>query len=160
MPQLRSKYPSYASFGASRVEDILPPEELRKARVLEADNFASSIAVNNGNGTFTLRAMPVEAQFAPINASIAADLDGDGRVDLLLGGNFFGSPPLFGRYDASYGTLLHGVGNGSFVATDMNNTGLHIDGQVRHMAVVRGPNGVRRIAVARNNDTLEMLEAR
>ncbi|MFL5612635.1 MAG: VCBS repeat-containing protein [Gemmatimonadaceae bacterium] len=160
MPQLASKYPSYASFGASRIEDILPPDELRKARLLEAHDFASGIALNNGNGTFTLRAMPAEAQFAPIYASVAADLDGDGRIDLLLGGNLFGSPPLFGRYDASYGTLLHGVGNGSFVAIDMNTTGLHIDGQVRHMAVVRGPNGVRRIAVARNNDTLEMLEAR
>jgi hypothetical protein len=67
---------------------------------------------------------------------------------------------MFGRYDASYGTLLHGVGGGSFVATDMQVTGLHIDGQVRHMALVRGPKGVRRIAIARNNDTFEMLEIR
>jgi hypothetical protein len=160
MPQLASKFPSYASFGASRVEDILPPEELRKARIFEAHDFASGIALNNGNGTFTLRAMPAEAQFAPVYSSVAEDFDGDGRTDLLLGGNFFGAPPLFGRYDASYGTLLHGVGNGNFVAIDMNTTGLHIGGEVRHMAVLRGPNGVRRIAVARNNDTLEVLEVR
>jgi hypothetical protein len=160
MPQLRDKYPTYASFGASRIEDILPPEELRKSQVLEAHDFASAIAINNGNGTFTLRTMPAEAQFAPIYSSVAADFDGDGRMDLLLGGNFFGAPPLFGRYDASYGTLLHGVGDGHFVAVSMQTTGLHIDGQVRHMALVRGPNGVKRIAVARNNDTFEMLEVR
>jgi len=160
MPQLRSKYPSYASFGASRIEDILPPAERSRATVLEARDFASAIALNNGNGTFTLRPMPTEAQFSPIYASVAADFDGDGHTDLLVAGNFFGVPPVFGRYDASYGTLLHGVGDGRFVPVDMQLTGLHIEGQVRHMAIVRGPHGVRRIAVARNNDTLEILEAR
>jgi hypothetical protein len=160
MPQLRAKYPSYASFGASRIEDILAPEELKKATVLEARDFASSVALNNGNGTFTLRQLPTEAQFAPVYASVVGDFDGDGRVDLLLGGNFYGVPPLFGRYDASYGTLLRGGGNGSFVSTDMARTGLHIDGQVRHMALLRGPKGAKRIAVARNNETLEILEVR
>src|SRR6185369_10155385 len=31
MPSLAAKYPSYASCGASRVEDIFPPSELKKA---------------------------------------------------------------------------------------------------------------------------------
>ena len=52
----------------------------------------------------------MEAQFAPVTAIVADDFDGDGRTDLLLAGNEFGIPPLFGRYDASYGLLLHGDG--------------------------------------------------
>ena len=40
--------------------------------------------------------------------SLADDFDGDGRMDLLLGGNFHGVPPILGRYDASYGLLLRG----------------------------------------------------
>src|SRR6266542_6398946 len=55
MPALRSKYPSYSSFGASRIEDIFPASELKQAKVLEARNFASSIALNNGKGGFELR---------------------------------------------------------------------------------------------------------
>ena len=74
IPQLRSKYPSYASFGASRIEDILPAAELRDATVREARVFASSVALNKGNGSFDLHALPVEAQFAPVYASVAADL--------------------------------------------------------------------------------------
>jgi hypothetical protein len=158
MPRLRSLFPSYASYGASRVEEILPRAELAKAKVLGAHDFASAVAINNGDGTFSLRRLPPEAQFAPINAVVAADFDGDGRTDLLVAGNSLGVSPTLGRHDASYGLLLRGNGDGSFVAADMQQTNLRIDGQVRHMARVRGAGGTRLIAVARNNDKLEILQ--
>src|SRR2546422_7281180 len=37
------------------VEDIFPAGELAQATVREAHLFASSVALNNGNGTFTLQ---------------------------------------------------------------------------------------------------------
>ncbi|MEO7366891.1 MAG: VCBS repeat-containing protein, partial [Gemmatimonadaceae bacterium] len=114
MPQLRSKYPTYASFGASRVEDIFPASDLKQASVREAQLFASSIALNNGKGAFVVRPLPVEAQFAPVYAILADDFDGDHKTDLLLAGNFYGVTPVRGRYDASYGVLLHGDGRGQF----------------------------------------------
>jgi hypothetical protein len=158
MPQLRSKYPTYASFGASRVDDILPANELAKAKVLEAHQFASAVAVNDGHGAFTFRPLPIEAQFAPISASVVGDFDGDGHTDLLVAGNFFGVTPMLGRYDASYGLLLRGSGDGRFVAADMEATRLVIEGQVRHMARLRAAGGKILIAVARNDDTLEILQ--
>ena len=160
MPPLASKYPTYASFGASQIEDILPASELSKAKVLEAHDFASAIAMNNGNGTFSLKPLPTEAQFAPVNAFVAGDFDHDGFVDLLLGGNFFGVPPIFGRYDASYGLLLRGARNGRFVPVDAEAANLVVRGQVRRMALLRGPHGANLIAVARNNETLELLQVK
>ena len=158
MPPLRSKFPTYASFGASGIDEILPANELAKAKVLEAHQFASAVAVNDGHGAFTLRPLPVEAQFAPIYASVAGDFDGDGHTDLLVAGNLFGVTPVLGRYDASYGLLLRGTGNGGFVAADMEATQLVIEGQVRHMARLRGAGGRTLIAVARNDETLEILQ--
>ena len=162
MPQLTSKYPTYASFGATQIEDILPRSELSKATVLEAHDFASAIATNNGNGTFSLKPLPTEAQFAPVNAFVAGDFDHNpgAHVDVLLAGNFFGVPPIFGRYDASYGLLLQGIGNGRFVPVDAEAANLHIRGQVRHMALLRGPHGAKLIAIARNNETLELLQVK
>ena len=157
IPSLRSKYPSYSSFGASRVETIFPAEDLKSAQVREAYTFASSIARNNGNGTFTLERMPVEAQLAPIYASLAGDFDGDGRTDLLVGGNFYGVTPVFGRYDASYGLMMRGSADGRLTPVDMEESNLVIEGQVRDMKALRGPKGERLIAVARNNDKLEIL---
>jgi hypothetical protein len=40
----------------------------------------------------------------------------------------------------------------------MAATNLIIDGQVRHMALLRGANGAKLIAVARNNEKLEILQ--
>ncbi|HEY9225932.1 MAG TPA: VCBS repeat-containing protein [Gemmatimonadaceae bacterium] len=155
IPWLREKYPSYASFGAGALESVLPKSDVRGAKVLEAYDFATSVAINNGNGTFTLRPLPVEAQFAPARVALAEDFDDDGRVDLLLAGNDFGMPPVLGRYDASYGLVLRGDGKGQFRAVDLED-GIAIEGQVRHLKVLRRSPGGPLIVVARNNDTLQL----
>jgi hypothetical protein len=68
-------------------------------------------------------------------------------------------PPVFGRLDASYGLLLRGTG-ASFEAIDMDQSGIAIDGQVRHMGWLRHAGGGRLIVVARNNDKLQILRPR
>ena len=157
IPSLRSKYPSYRSFGASRVEDIIPAADLRAAEVREAYDFATSIALDNGNGTFTLQALPMEAQLAPVRAAVASDLEGTGKPDLLLAGNFYGVTPLRGRYDASYGLLLRNRGGGHFAPVSLEADGLVLDGQVRRLAVLRRANGDRLLVAARNDTTLQVL---
>jgi enediyne biosynthesis protein E4 len=157
MPQLRAKYPTYAAFGASRIEDIFSRAQLRGATVLEARDFATSIALDQGNGAFVLQPLPAAAQFAPVYAALADDFDGDGRADLLLGGNFSGVTPAQGRYDASYGLLLTGDGKGEFAPVDLETSGVAIDGQVRRMAVFKGATGGRSVVVARNGDRLQVL---
>ena len=157
IPELRSRYRSYADFGASRIEDIFSTSELRQANVLETYHLASSVAVNNGDGTFDLRPLPVEAQFAPIYAVLAQDFDGDGHTDLLVAGNFHGVPPVRGRYDASYGLLLRGDSAGRFQSVDMEASNLVLDGQVRDLKLLRRADGGRVVVVARNNDTVQIL---
>jgi hypothetical protein len=157
IPQLRGKYPSYASFGASRVEDVFPQPELGTATVLEAHTFASAVAVNNGDGTFALRPLPVEAQFAPVFAAVAQDFDSDGRTDIVVAGNFHGTTPVRGRYDASYGLFLRGQGGGAFAPVDMEVSGLAIDGQARDLKVLRRARGERWLVVERNNAGLQFL---
>jgi len=100
----------------------------------------------------------MEAQLAPVQAVIADDFDRDGHVDLLLGGNFYGVPPIQGRYDASYGLFLRGTAAGRFVATDMAHSGIEITGQVRRLRSLRTTNG-RLVAVARNGDRLLLLQS-
>ncbi len=160
IPALRPAYPTYASFGASRLEDIFSKDELGKAQQREARTFASAIARNNGNGSFELVPLPVEAQFFPVHASVARDFDGDGVIDLLLAGNFSRVPPLQGRYDAGHGLLLRGVGNCRFQATDVADTKLVIEGDVKHMAVVRAATGDSLVVVARNSLSLQIVRAR
>jgi enediyne biosynthesis protein E4 len=157
IPSLRDRFPSYASFGGGAIDKVLSGEQIRSARTLQANSFASAIALNDGK-RFRLEPLPIEAQLAPVNAVVADDFDHDGHLDLLLGGNFFGVPPAQGRYDASHGVLLRGDGHGRFVSMDVPHSGLEIDGQIRRMREVRTPNGPL-VAVARNNDRLLLLQA-
>ena len=157
VPSLRARYPSYASFGASTAEDVFGAAELRQATRFEAHTFATSVALSDGRGGYALRPLPMEAQFAPVRAALAADFDGDGRADLLLAGNDFGSPPALGRYDALRGLLLRGRGDGTFRAVPMPESRLDVGGEVRHLAALRSANGGRLVAVARNDTTLVLL---
>jgi enediyne biosynthesis protein E4 len=158
VPALRGRYPTYASFGAATIDQIFPAADVESARTLEAHELASVVARNDGKGRFTIEPLPVEAQIAPIHATVADDFDGDGRIDLLVAGNFHGVPPIQGRYDASYGLLLRGVGNGRFTAVDMARSGIELQGQVRRMRAVRTAGG-RVVAVARNGDRVVMLRS-
>ena len=157
VPALRSRYPSYASFGASTIDRIFPEAEVASAKTLVARSLASVVARNDGQGRFTIEPLPVEAQIAPIHATVADDFDGDGRIDLLVAGNFHGVPPIQGRYDASYGLLLRGTGSGRFAAVELSRSGVELEGQVRRMRMVRTPAG-RVVAVARNDDRVLMLQ--
>jgi len=155
IPSLRSKFPTYASFGASRVEDLFTAAELSQATVREARVFATSVALAQADGTYKLQQLPAEAQFSPVFASVVHDFDGDGHPDLLLAGNLYGVQPVLGRYDASAGTLLRGLGDGRFSPAEPSDLG--IEGEVRDMKLVRLAGGGFVIAVARNNATLLIL---
>ena len=67
---------------------------------------------------------------------------------------------MLGRSDASYGTLLHGLGDGTFTAVDMMRSGVMIRGEARHLQPIRRADGRTTIVVARNNDRLAFLRAR
>ena len=157
IPALRGRFPSYAAFGGSQIENLFPRSDVAQATVLETYDFASSVAINNGNGTFTVRPLPPEAQIAPVKAVLAGDFDGDGRTDLLLAGNELGVPPVFGPYDASYGLLLLGKADSGFEPIELPQDGLVLDGQVRHIKALRQAGGARLIVVARNDGKLQVL---
>lgn len=158
IPSLRGRYPTYADFGATTAEEIVGRQALNEAAVFEAHTFASAVALRGPDGRFALQPLPAEAQFAPVYASVADDFDGDGSVDLLIGGNFHGVTPLRGRYDASYGLLLRGDGAGEFEAVPLERSGVAVEGEIRGMVPVRGPGGKRSVVFGRNDAAAVLLE--
>ncbi|MFI5140334.1 MAG: hypothetical protein ACHQIM_21120, partial [Sphingobacteriales bacterium] len=87
---------------------------------------------------------------------VVKDYDGDGKADILLGGNFYQSKPEVGIYDASYGLLLKGDGKGGFKAVKPQNSGIVVKGAVRDIAEIKA--GKKRLLIfAKNNDKTEIL---
>src|SRR5437870_11905448 len=114
LPYLKPRYPRYEDYAGKTVTDIFSPAELAGATLKQAHTFATALARNNGDGSFTLVPLPREAQIAPVYGILARDVDGDGKTDVLLAGNFDGVQPEIGRMSASYGLMLRGDGSGQF----------------------------------------------
>src|SRR5207248_10116016 len=137
LPYLKPRYPRYEDYAGQTVTDIFSAAELAGATVKQAHTFATALARNNGDGSFTLSALPLEAQLAPVYGILAQDVDGDGKSDLLLAGNFEGVRPEIGRMSASYGLVLRGDGVGRFTPLPAVQSGFTVPGQARDVQRVR-----------------------
>ncbi len=155
MPNLKKKYLKYNKYANQTITSVFTAEELANAVHLAAYNLASSILINNGNGTFTIKSLPIEAQFSPLYGLLVKDLDGDGNLDILGGGNLHEVKPEVGRYDASYGLFLKGDGKGNFQAVSQRESGLRLEGCVRDIQTLQiGKDEL--YLVARNNASLQL----
>lgn len=156
MPVLNKKYLKYASYKGQTIRDIFSPEQISKAIVHEV-KMLESVVLLSGPGGYKVQAMPKPAQIAPVYAILPGDFDGDGIVDILLGGNLYNVKPEVGRYDASYGTMLKGLGNGSFEPLSPRQSGILLDGEIRDFARLEAF-GENLILVARNNDVMQVYK--
>ncbi|MEM9647673.1 MAG: VCBS repeat-containing protein [Bacteroidota bacterium] len=155
---LKSKYVNYKDYANERITDIFTSEELDGATVLEAKNFSTGYLENLGNNQFQFRALPTDAQTAPIYGLLSGDFNHDGKKDILMGGNFFGTRVKYGRYDANKGTLLLGDGAGGFEPVSVASSGLNIDGEVRDIANIELSDGSNLVVFVRNNADVECFK--
>ena len=148
---MKPRYPRYADYAGQTVSDIFSPAELAGATFKQARTLATMLARNNGDGSFTLVPLARAAQLAPMYAILAQDVDGDGKPDLLLAGNFDGVQPEIGRMSAGYGLMLRGDGRGGFTPLRVAESGFNVPGQARDIERVRTRRGDLYV-VTRNND--------
>jgi hypothetical protein len=83
---------------------------------------------------------------------VAEDVNGDGRKDLLLGGNRYGFPPQFGRLDGSYGDVLVNQGGRKFSWMAPARSGVLVKGEVRDIKVINKADGSKWIVYLVNDD--------
>jgi hypothetical protein len=121
------------------------------ATVLRCNEVRSGWFENDGHGRFVFHPFPLVAQEAPVNTIVYTDVNGDGKADLILGGNEYEASVMTGRYDASYGLLLEGDGKGGWVGVSPAESGLILDGDVRDLKVVMV--GGQRVLLAAVNDS-------
>jgi len=153
IPSLKKKYLKYENYKDQTITDIFTPEQVGSALKLDAYELSTCILLNGGQGKFTLKPLPYEAQISPVYGIEILDLNGDGHQDILLGGNLYKAKPEVGRYDASYGVCLNGDGKGNFKSVLAKDSGLKMDGEVRDMVVLKTPQG-ELILASRNNDSI------
>ncbi len=158
VPAVKKQFLYTKDYTTASFDDIYKGKQKEGLLQLSCDETRSCYFENIGNGKFKKHFLPMEAQFAPINAILCDDFDNDGNVDLLLAGNEYHSDVVTGRYDASYGCFLKGSSSKRFQFVPNVRSGLRLDGEVKDMAIVRTSKGEKRIIVAVNNDSLRVLK--
>ena len=73
------------------------------AVVKEVNYCSSIIALSKGNGEFEIRRLPARGQLSSVNSILCTDVNGDGLIDVITGGNKSGFPPQLQKLDASFG---------------------------------------------------------
>jgi hypothetical protein len=157
VPAIKKQFLHHAQYAQATFSDIFrdrPKDSLTRFTCTET---RSCWLENLGNGQFKRHFLPQEAQFAPVNAIVSDDFDGDGVTDLLLAGNEYQSDVMTGRYDASYGCFLKGGAHKNFLAVPPVRSGFVVRGDVKDMALVKGARGRKMIVIAINNDSLKVM---
>jgi hypothetical protein len=156
IPSLKKKYLRFRDYKGKTIEDIFSKDQLRDAYHLKAHNFETSVWLSNGNGTFSKRELPVQAQFAPVYALLVDDFTGDGILDILIGGNQLRAKPETGVYAGSYGLLLKGDSKGNFVSIPSAESGMSIKGEVRSLKKIESRRK-KYVLVGKNNERVQVL---
>jgi hypothetical protein len=145
---LKKKFPDYESFKDADINVMFTSQELEGVDKVEANFLTTTLFINNGGFNFEIVILPNEAQLSPIYAIASDDFDGDGDIDIVLGGNLYNVKPEVGRYDASYGVYLENKGDFNF-KTAPNGSGFSVKGEIRGMETLNN-----QLLVSRNRDSI------
>ncbi len=120
MPMLKKKFNAYKDFAGQPMEDIFESSSLSKAEILEVHSTATGY-LKLENKEWKFHALDDYFQLSPITNFVHLDLTGNGKKELLFGGNYFGLKPFHGRLGSFSGGAL--TQNGRIL--DDNKTGLN-----------------------------------
>jgi len=151
MPSLKKENLRHHEYAKKTIQTLFKPELIKSADVKLFNYSSSVIAWNDGNGKFTIQELPTRVQLSSVNAILCKDVNNDGKVDLVLGGNITECLPQFGRLDANYAIVLENKGNRMFTEIEPKQTSISITGMVRDIKWISGKDQ-NSILFLRNND--------
>lgn len=157
IPSIKKKNLSYADYAKKSVQEIFAQDVITNSLQKTAVIQESVIAINKGNGQFGIKALPAQVQFSTVNTSCVMDVNKDGVLDIILGGNQYEFKPQFGRLDASHGAVLLGNKKGEYSWLPYANSGFFITGEIQKIKVIKNKNNTTAILAVLNNNTPKLF---
>jgi enediyne biosynthesis protein E4 len=136
IPSIKKLSLRHEQYAKKTIQDLFPPDVIKKSIVKQFNYPSSCIAINNGNGNFTVQKMPQMVQLSSVNAVLCTDVNGDGKPDLILAGNQFHYLPQLERLDGSFGHVFINDGKGNFEWVQPAESGLQVEGEVRDITAL------------------------
>ncbi len=149
---LKKQNLKFSEYATKSIDELFDATLLENSITKTVVTSKSLIAINNGSGTFTIKELPKEVQLSCVCSISCMDLNKDGRLDIVLGGNNYEFKPQYGRLDASFGSVLLADENEGFNWQKYDDSGFFVKGEVKHIVPFKDKNNHRFIIIGRNND--------
>ena len=153
LPVLRRENLNFSEYSKKSIDDLFPKNKLKRAIKKSVNISESIVALNNGDQTFQLKKLPPQVQFSCVNDMELLDLNKDGNLDIVFGGNDYSLKPQFSQLDATFGGVLLGNGKGDFSWVNYKDSGFFIEGVINSIKVFNDKNKHAQIIVGINNET-------
>jgi sporulation protein YlmC with PRC-barrel domain len=159
IPMIKKKNLSYADYAKKSFQELFAKEVVDNTIVKTATIQESVIAINKGNGKFEIKVLPKEVQFSSVDAICTIDINKDGILDIVLGGNQYEFKPQFSRLDTNYGSVLIGNKNGTYSWTTYSKSGFFVKGEVQHLQLIKNKNNSVSIIAVINDSTPKIFKS-
>lgn len=151
IPVLKKYYLHYKDVAGKTIQFIFF-DLFKNYTELKAEVLGSSCFINDGKGNFKRISLPDELQLAPVMSFSKTAEPGS----FIAGGNFYGTIPYEGRYDALLPTgFSFNMVPGSFTT---GFTIQNFDGEIRDIKWITAADNKKLLLFARNNKELIFLK--
>ena len=140
-----------SEYAKKSIQELFTPSVLKNTTILEARYANSVIAYNQGNGVFTFEDLPARSQLSCICGIACVDVNQDGALDIIAGGNNHEFRPQFSRLDSNYGNVLINDGAQNFDWQNYAESGFYIRDEIKHIKPFYDASGKTYIFVAIND---------
>ncbi len=134
IPSYNKRFLQYSDYARAGMEDIFG-EKLKTAMHYTASQMSSLLLENTGS-SFTEHVLPMQAQWYPIYSITVVDVNGDGKLDIVTGGNQTYSRIKFGAYSSGNGDVFINKGDLNFERLSPWKSGIKIYGDVRNVLLL------------------------
>jgi enediyne biosynthesis protein E4 len=115
-----------------------------------------SVLLRREGKGFRVEPLPFPVQMSAANGILLKDLDGDGKEDLFIAGNFYPFRAQQGPLDAGMGIFLKGDGTGNYTPVPNAEIQLFMPGDIRNITAIPSAAGLLIIAV-KNGGTVQVI---
>lgn len=149
LPVLKKAYLTYSEVAGQTVQYMFY-DLFKGYKEFKAETLASACFINDGKGNFTKVDLPAALQTAPVMAFASED-----GGNIMAAGNFFGTIPYEGRYDALQPTFFRFDKQAK--AFQKKYSINDIDGEARDARWITIKDNRKMLAIARNNQSIVFL---
>ena len=152
MVALKKQNLKSSEYAKRTIDELFSSDTFINSIVKEGTVQESVIAINEGGGKFTIKKLPGRVQLSCVCGITCADVNNDGYLDLIMGGNNFEFKPQYSRLDANFGSILLGNDKLDFKWQNYDESGFFIKEEVKHIEQFKGKNGKKFVIVALNDN--------